>query len=91
MWGLAGRGENAQEHVGLKKAGFYGEESGRPRIVDLLGKHRGEQSNTYLFDENGLKCFRLVGLPYRCDSLGEKRVTKADGEQGERILGRAGK
>jgi len=91
-WELAVRGGNAQEYVDLKKkAVFYVEESGRPSIVDLRGKYCGEQSRTNLFDKNGLKGFRLVGLPYCGDSLGEKRVTKAGGEQGERILGRAGK
>jgi hypothetical protein len=65
------KAENAQDHVDLKKAGFYAEESGCPSIVDLWGKYRGEQSRTNLFDENSLECFRLVGLPYCSDSLGE--------------------
>jgi len=65
------KGANAQVHVDLKKAEFYAEESGCPSIVDLWGTYCGEQSRTNLFDENGLKCFRLVGLPYCSDSLGE--------------------
>lgn len=86
------RGANAQDYVDLKKkAGFYVEESGYPRIVKIWGKYHGAHSRTNLVDENGLECFGLVRLPDCGNSLGEKRVTKADGEDGEGILGRARK
>jgi hypothetical protein len=59
--------------------------------VKLWEKYHGERSRTNLVDENGLECFGLVRLPDCSNSLGEKRVTKAGGEHGEGILGRAGK
>ena len=84
------RGVNAQDYVDLKKKEvFYVEESGCPRNCEIKGKYHGEHNRTNLVDENGLECFRLVGLPDCSNSLGEKRVTKADGEHGKGILGRA--
>jgi len=60
-------------------------------IVELWEKYHREQSRANLVNQNGLERSGLVRLPDCSDSLGEKRVSKADGEHGERILGRAGK